>query len=552
MQTLSKLAAIWVSRHGWHLSATNTQDAVACEIASDAWRTEPAWNDPARLLDWALALARTGHGQPPPVPGRTFHFERPADSDKTTRFALLLSPEACAAFGLGAPPDQGAEHPWRAALEAAGWTLRTRSIGPWLTVERPQAEIGILMAGWLDKTKPAELANHGVVLAANGHLDGWGSCFVHGEYRRLTGWPLSAGAGMAAVKGLWRTARRNGVTWAPKLETWARIPVLAAGRDQRPWHVQWTAPDTILPDPLPAGRVALWDANADYLVAWGIARFARGLPVHTGPDRGRPANGYWPAGWYLIDRIELHPRLAHIADRLPPIYGSRTPNQDGAVWVTHVILQLLDSLKHTGPDGAPIPAPTYRILDSYTAPESGQIARTWAEKLKAALLEARIQAAQDPGPETGALEAACKMSYARGYPLLEKAGFIRRPDHVDTLIDQRWFSAYRRMWSAAWNEGRFPLDVSADEVTYLYRDTDEEDGPLGKPDPMAYGHYKIKRRGTLQEWHSSHQDGRNGKWWLPAPGPLQQMAREANSALAEAALLPENGTGNWLDELLGE
>jgi hypothetical protein len=269
--------------------------------------------------------------------------------------------------------------------------------------------------------------------------------------------------------------------------------------------------------------------------------------VLSGRDPVHPADGYWPAGWYLIDSITWHQDVAHVAARLPPVYGSRTPNQDGAVWVTHPILQLLDSLKFARDHSAP----TYRILDSYTCADSGQIARTWGEKLKAALLEARAQAATDPGPETEALEAACKMSYARGYPLLEKAGFIRRPDHVDTLIDTRYLSAYKRMWLAAWNKGRYPLQVSADEVTYPYEDGDEKDGPFGRPDPVAYGHYKIKRRGTLREWHQATGDGRHGKWWLPAPAGTFQGATGLSTLPTDTVPAPA-GDGNWLDDLLGQ
>lgn len=506
MSTLSKLAAIWVGEHGFNLAATGPKDTVACEIISDTWGREPAWRDPARLVDWALSLARSNE-TPPPALGRTLKFAKRADDDKTTRFALLISPEACARFNLPQRPEPKTpinQHPWHALLLDAGWKIRTRTIGPWITIERPGAELGILLTGWLDLAKTRELAGHGVVLGVNGHTDGWSSMFVHGEYRRRTGWPLSAGAGMAAVKALWRYPRKHPVRWSADDDHWAAIPPLAIGRAQRPWHVQWTTPDTYRPHALPedALQVALWDANADYLNAWAAATFARGLLHHTGPDPD--PHGARHAGYYLLGAIDWG-GCAYLADRLPPVWGSRTPNPDGTVWVTHCIVQLLESL------GA-----TYRILDSYTCDDSGQIARSWADKLKAALLDAREEADRTRDAASIALAEALKQSYARGYPLMETAGFYKRPDHVDTLIDQRWSMAYRKMWAAC-VQNRNPLDVSADEITYLWQDGDNQEGPLGVPDERAYGHYKVKRWGLLQEWAQSHADGRRGRWWLPAP-----------------------------------
>jgi hypothetical protein len=549
VSSLSKLAAIWISPHDWYLSATGPQDTVACEVHADHWTRRPTFRDPVKLVDWALSVAR-GNESPPPSTGRSLKFTKTTDDDKILRFALLLSPEACDALGVGTPPD-GDTHPWIALFEAAGWNVRTRTVGPWLTLERRDVEIGVLLVGWLDRGKPRELAGHGITLAATGHIDAWGSCYVHGEYRRLTGWPLSAGAGMAALKGLWRSHRTTRVTWVPKgpykssAEYWQSIPPIALGRAHRPWHLHWTA-HPAFNEPIPAGRVALWDANADYLVAWTVARFARGVLTHTGPDPVRPHSGRPAAGYYLIDSLTWAPQAQYVADRLPPVWGSRTPNPDGAVWVTHIILDLLDSLRHEEH-----PPPTYRILDSYTCDNSGQLARPWGERLKAALLAAREEAARErSGPEDTTLAEALKQSYARGYMLLENAGIIARHDHVDTLIDQRYLSAYKRMWLAAWNEERYPLDVSADEIVYLYRDGDEEHGPLGEPHDTAYGHYKIKRRGTLEEWHTSHQDGRSGHWWLPIPdepAPSVQPAPAASDAPSH-----DESAGGWLGAILGD
>lgn len=540
MSTLSKLAAIWVSEHGWNLAATGPKDTVACEIISDHWRSVPAWRDPARLVDWALSIAGSNE-TPPPALGRALKFAKRTDDDKITRFALLISPEACARFDLpDLPPAKTPidQHPWYTPLTAAGWKIRSKTVGPWVTLERAGAELGLLLVGWLDKSKPRELAGHGVVLGSNGHPDGWSSMFVHGEYRRRTGWPLSAGAGMAAVKGLWRHPREAKVRWSAKPDYWATIPPLAIGRAQRPWHLYWTIPDTYRPHApvADAVKVALWDANADYLTAWGSATFARGLLTHTGPDPD--PHGARHAGYYLLDAIDWGD-CAYLADRLPPVWGSRTPTSDGHVWVTHPVVNLLHSL------GA-----TYRVLDSYTCDDAGQLARPWADKIKAALLEAREEADRTHDAELIALAEALKQSYARGYPLMETAGFYARPDHVDTLIDQRWSTAYRKMWAAC-ARGRNALDVSADEITYLWQDGDDENGPLGAHDPYAYGHYKVKRTGTLQEWHQAHADGRRGRWWMPAPAlPAIDAQRPAQDPTQPAG---DAGDGwDWLATARGQ
>ena len=538
MTTLAKLSALWVSTHQWQLAATARRTDRSCFIETSAWQTPPTWTSPAGLVAWAASVAQSGERHPPRM-GKTYKFRQPRDLDQITRFALLVAPRACDAFGVPTMPADGQPHPWAEQLAAAGWKVRTRTRGAWLTVERPGMEIGILMVGWLP---PRELADNGVIID-RGAPQGWATMYVYGEYHRLTGWPLAAGPGMAAIKGLWRYPRTERVHWAPDAEYWARVPPVAEGRAHRPWHVNWTAWPDAFPPPVPDGRVTAWDANAAYLNGWGTAVLARDKLTHTGPDPIANGAGRWDPGYYLIGPVQWPPGMWETARRLPPVHGSRTPDSKGSVWVTHVILDLLDSLTHD-PEHQ---APTYRILDSWTSARGGQLARGWADKLKHALTEARREREKSDELETRTLERVLKISYARGYPLLEKAGFMRRPDHVDTLIDQTGSSAYRLMWVAARTHGRYPLDVSADQITYLRRPQDDDGaGPLGPDDPYRFGGYKSKHTGTLQEWHQAHADGRNGQWWLPAPAPRPEPGTR-DSAPATGPARPE--ADDFLDEL---
>lgn len=540
MTTLAKLSALWVSTHQWQIAAIGRKTDTAPFIETNTWHTPPTWSNPAALVAWAASLTQYGERRPPQM-GKTYKFRQTKDVDQTTRFALLVSPRACAAFGVPDMPADGEAHPWAELLAAAGWKVRTRTRGAWLTVEKPGMELGILMVGWV---KERELTDHGVVVDHFGKPNGWGTMYVYGEYHRLTGWPLSAGPGMAAAKALWRYPRTERVHWSPSEDYWAKVPAVAEGRAQRPWHVHWTAWPDAFPPPVPDGRVTVWDAVASYLNAWGTALFARDALVHTGPDPICNGRGRWDPGYYLIGPVHWPHGMAEIAARLPAVYGSRTPDSKGSVWVTHVILDLIDSLT-SGPEH--IEVPTYQILDSWTSARGGQVARGWADKLKHALTEARREREKNDDPEARTLEAVIKISYARGYALLEKAGFMRRPDHLDTLIDQAWSSAYRSMWLAAWHHGRYPLDVSADEITYLVRPEDADDaGPLGPDDPYRYGGYKSKHTGTLQEWHQAHADGRGGAFWLPVPAPRPEPGTDVP---VPAAVPDRPEVDDFLDEL---
>lgn len=562
--TLHRFAALWVGRTHWFLSGVSPDPTEQFPFtASDRWRKEPTADAKIeRLLDWAVQLATGVETASYDQLGTSVSVRSPRDEDGCLRFAVIISPE----FGhiLGADqPGPGQPHPWRGRLEEAGWSVRTRDpkpdrqAGVWLTVERPArkptVEIGILMAGWCDPHNLDDLATHGLVRGDNGRIDPWETVYLHGEFRRLTRWPLSAGAGMAAVKGLKRTHRTgSAVYWAPQPDEWLEIPVMRIGRPfARPWHVQWSTPH--LPytaGSIPNREVIMWDANADYLVAWSGARFARGMLRHTGPEPARAPNGRVFTGWYLIGDIRWSRDVQHVVDRLPPVWGSRVPNDDGHVWVTHVIVDLLDSLRFD----QNYQPPEYRIFDSYSCADSGQLAKPWGETLKAALLTARQEHAARPDNVTTILERTLKQTYARGYPLLETSGLIRRPDHVDTVVDQRWLSAYRRLWKAAWDLDRYPLSVSADEITYLHKAGDDGGtGPLGPVDPFAYGAYKIKQRGTLADWDAALHDGRKGRWWLPAPAPAPEPATVPAQGPQHASEPDDTETeGPWYSRLFSK
>lgn len=564
MTTLARMAALWVGAQEWYLSGTATdprQDYP--EVEHQLWRTAPTWSNPARLVSWSEQVARGSQHAMQQKLGQHIKMSRPQDTDGVLRYALIIGPDAGGLLSA-AKPKPLEPHPWRHLLEEQGWKVRTRDpdkehpqAGVWLTIERPGSiEIGILMAGWCDPTKAEELATHGLVLTEDTRLDPWGTCYLHGDYRRLTTWPLSAGAGMAAIKGLKRFQRDAPVIWSPPPEDWQATAVMQLGRPAaRPWHQQWTTPEPHAAGP--DGPIALWDANADYLTSWTSARFSREPLTHTGPNPPRTDADKARTGWHLIT-ITWQSAALRVVDQLPPVWGSRTPDKAMRVWVTHEILDLLDTLAYPGQDGEPRRAATYQVHDSYTCQSGGQVARPWGDRLKAALLEAKREQEHRPDGCTITLVKALKASYSRGYPLLETSGLIRHPVWVDTIVDRRGASAYRRMWAVAWIQGRFPLQVSADEILYPWRAGDDERGPLGETSDYAYGAYKVKRRGTLSSWQKALLDGRGGRWWNPAPAlsPLTEPA--VSQALRTAPdrpvqpRTPSDRPGDWVSHIRSE
>lgn len=562
MLTVSRLCALWIGTDGWFSTAVAMHDPQPAIYAGN-WTRQPLFADPAALVTWAVSVAKG-------APVQTMHtnltvtVKSPRDRDNVLRFALLLGPDACEAFELATKPD-GEHHPWAQLLQDDGWTVRTKRFdGPWLTIEShdKDIEIGICMVGWLSAKDPQAYAtlcaNSGIALNRVGRPDAWGTMWVHGQYRYLTGWPLSAGAGMAAIKGFKRYTRDQNPFWAPKPEYWAQLPFLGDGegngedRTQRPWHVHWTS----YPAP-PAdaswGDVVLWDANAAYLNAWTTMRVARGALVHTGALVQPRDNGSYPAGYYHISALRWSPDVIDTALRLPPVWGSRTPYPDGSVWVTHITLDLIRSLRFD----REYKGPQFTILDSWSCADDGQLAKPWGAHLKDALTAGRHDLETQRDTEVLTLATALKFSYARGYPLLGNGGIIRRPDWLDALIDQSWLSHYRRMWLAAW-KGRYPLDMHADEIVYPWRDDDWSDGPLGADDPYKFGGYKIKRvggeprRAPYAEWLRAHQDGRDGRWWDPVPSPVPTRA---SGPLQPRPAAPSTGRAaptDWLTALLGD
>lgn len=526
-------SALWVGRADYYGATPDGR------VIARSWPTPPACDDPAKLIAWAVrtaGLERAGAGA----------------------LSILLAPDVAGAFGIPAELPKTAETLWEKELTGAGWRCVSRgTYGPWTVIQdgAKRIEVGICVVPWVPTALRARAA-HGVVHDAAGAPDPFETMYVHAQYRAALGWPLSGGAGMAGVKALRFAPRKKEIYWAPPEAAWHDLEFLHppqdaghTGRsDQRPWHQYWSMfPELPVPPDPALTHVVVWDQTTAYLTAWAAARLARGMLIHTGPGVRPNPKGTYPAGYYRITEIAWSPRLAPIVARLPPITGSRRELADGSVWVTHEIIDALAALDSALPDYAPVAAVT--ILDSWTCEDHGQLAKDWGAKVRRALAAARAEAAGTDDQTCRVLALAVKATYAQGYPLAERSGIMRRPDHVDALIDHMVsFGRFVRLVLAAVRHGLYPLDVSADEVTMLSR---PDPGPAGVPlaGPLSREAgdttFVIKperdgspRMATLEQWEQAHTDGRGGRWWLETSGARPGVPRPRDAAPVPA--VPES------------
>lgn len=228
-----------------------------------------------------------------------------------------------------------------------------------------------------------------------------------------------------------------------------------------------------------AGWVHRYDKSAAWLAAFGPTKLGIGEPVHgdAGTVYSKAAAGYW--------RVAEVP--GHGADGLPPLHFAEVP--EGGFWLTTPSVELLRELY---PDWLPRVVeswhwPTskaalsgmYKLLSTsrsriLAAAEEGRDGARWAKQVNGRIYQSfRGYLGRASGPQP---------DFATGGDY--SADIYYRPDWAHMLISHATANLYRNLAKFAREDGRYPLSVYVDAVTYA---SDHEDAEQGRPPSMPIG-----------------------------------------------------------------
>ncbi len=338
------------------------------------------------------------------------------------------------------------------SARVAGWSVS--KVAPWMTFHapgRPTIHVGVLE--WMTEedlpaqpTQAVDAEMAAVETAAYLHAwqDATGASW-HGT-AAVAGTALL----QAAAHGAW-DRRQNGY----------RVPKWQLDPDQVPREWQGTSPVTVRswrPTPRPTGHAYehTFDVNKQWLAAAPLCMLAHG---HL--TRARISFDPKRAGMWLVD-LERWPH-----DHIPNPAG---PRQEGKpVWLSTPALQLVHQLTERTDQ---FQHPGYAILDAWTAPGNYVLA-DWAAALRVVVEDF------DLGP-------AAKAVYARSLPHITKPGEpgarrrVFRPDWARGVQELAYANLWRKVLKVGLASGRWPVMVSADQVTYASAAADwRDDIPAG-------------------------------------------------------------------------
>lgn len=191
------------------------------------------------------------------------------------------------------------------------------------------------------------------------------------------------------------------------------------------------------------GTVIQVDINAQYLAASMNAGYAWGELEHNASpvfDAGR-------AGYWLVH----HTAPATWPAELPPLYSDRLVQQDGTVWLTTPIMELLQELG-CSPE----------IIESWTAP-ARRFLVPWAERYRDARL-GMLGDVSDPH-----VMAALKSTVNEAVGFFNRpGGRCYRPDWQHTTIDKARANQLRKILDVynRTGKGAVPLRVHYDSIWY--------------------------------------------------------------------------------------
>ncbi len=350
---------------------------------------------------------------------------------------VLLTTAAMAELGLGLVPPTAADAPNALVLSPArarGWNVaRLSSWMAFYSDNQAWPRISVACLPWLR--------------SVTGPL--WRENIAPGEFARsLAGYHEVLGTRFCATPGVTglevlrgRTRLSEEPYWAPK-DFYGMGKLPKGTRHAEDDYRAWSTPEAAVAKS--GGFEHTYDAVSQYLAAAGSVYLPVGeLHYAVGGEFDPRRGGYWQIELPAWNQpLMPHPAGNHHTERAP------------AVWVTNPTMVLLLELAEQGVVAAP------RVLSSWTG-STLRALRSWQEILR----EALIRSDDDRhGPE---IRRALKATYAEAIGLMgREGGRVFRPDWRHTLIAAARTNLFRKMWNIARLEGRYPVRIKVDAVTY--------------------------------------------------------------------------------------
>jgi hypothetical protein len=387
---------------------------------------------------------------------------------------VVVMPELAARLGLpAAAPGEGTKaaqhHAVLGQLTMAGWSVvgKVAELRSWMAVYPAAARAA---AGSSDRTRGLRL-----------WLPGWDTpedcpmlegdpsalelAYRLGRFADLVGitWRLNGGP---TGTDLALTFPRRG----PRLIDQPRPPKPATVPTLETDCIWQRAPSQ---EESAAGWLHVYDANAMYLSAAGLAVVGVGDPAHVDAPAFDPKlPGYW-----RIDPPDWDNRF--LPDLFDPSGSNAAHRRRGARWFTTPTLAYAAAL---GYELAPLEGWLYREHTRFYEP--------WTARIR----DARAALMKSPDRDDAAVLAAVKDTYRRGIGMLAVPTSRRmfRPDHRHAIVSQARVTLLRKLANVGDREGRWPLAAGTDAVAYASADPDPVSAcPAGLRIGAGLGEFKV-------------------------------------------------------------
>jgi hypothetical protein len=406
----------------------------------------------------------------------------------------LIDGTACAAIGLpySAPTSPAARRLADNALSAAradGWNVSGPA--PWMTFWRPRpdgwraadrATVHIGMVPWipLPSEKQGKTSRTPEIFKYHDDLvfDGWQTTARLRDWSQRTQCAYRMTPGVSLLSGIrdrWSIKRPG-----ERVPTWRMTdpppPAMVTTTDRG--FGAWESPQ-----PSVGPLYHAYDANLAFLAAMGVTEVTKGNLTFCGApkfDPAAPRPGYW---------LIVAPAWNHA--RIPNPAGHVRPGDE--VWVTTPTMVLLRQLHDQGVIGMP------RIIQGWLAlgDDRTRVFRSLATKVSSAIADLST----NPDDEDAvAVLHALKRGYKQAWGLLNSPDSLTyRPDWHHSIQAMARVNMWRKLWTVARRDDRWPVAINVDEVWYgSDRSSPVDASPLDLR-PGAGGYKPTKSAKNLEE-----------------------------------------------------
>ncbi len=267
-----------------------------------------------------------------------------------------------------------------------------------------------------------------------------------GMWHEWTGIPWRDTPGATGLALMDATVPQILVKGRPSKPTWKPKDPGPEGASEAPWTAHtWPGPTGVTALPHRHG----YDCSRMYLAAAGQCEHL--APFTLRRQVGRSSFDPKMGGWWKV--------------RLAPWIDQRIPHPAGPGgderWITTPTAILLSKLADDGVYGG------FEVLDSRIG-EGKRLLRGWAETIERTYTETVCMGTWTTEEvEANRVAAAAKAVYRESIGLLNRdTNWMYRPDWHYSIIALARANLWRKMWRVGQAEGRWPLSIDVDNVTY--------------------------------------------------------------------------------------